>query len=133
MHPPYGLTRGHTDGHRTDPLVLAGGHPTPASDIFAFGIVLAELFGQQLPFLHAVAEGDARTEEFVRQGLVTDDLLRRITEEDLRPALPPGLPDWLKDVARDCWCVIDSSRALHWFGTRNFARSFSLLVGWMRC
>ena len=73
------------------PELLNGGTNTPQTDVYAFGIVLAEVYSRKDPY-----EGeDTRTvlEEVA-------DLKRPV---DKRPAIPPACPSDVVSIMKDCW------------------------------
>ena len=73
------------------PELLNGGTNTPQTDVYAFGIVLAEVYSRRDPY-----EGeDTRTvlEEVA-------DLKRPV---DKRPAIPPACPSDVVSIMKDCW------------------------------
>ena len=88
------------------PELLTGDHqsPTQMSDVYALGITMYEIFTGFKPY-HDVISG----------GITAEELVRRVTEENLRPTIPPQKPDGtighlnLKvpleflDLMAECW------------------------------
>lgn len=67
---------------------------TEASDIYSFGIMLAEMFSGEAPFKH----------------MTLNDIKIEVLEEKSRPALPSKLPDALRSLIERCWDAIADER-----------------------
>lgn len=74
--------------------MLNGGLPSPASDVFAFGIILYEVLTRSEPY-----EAQRRN-----MGELAS-VLHAVAEFDLRPQYPEdrNIPKQLKEVSHDCW------------------------------
>ncbi|EKX55051.1 hypothetical protein GUITHDRAFT_62967, partial [Guillardia theta CCMP2712] len=80
------------------PELLRGGSNSLASDVYALGILLAEVYSRQDPFLN----------EDVRQVLRQVADLER--EEEKRPEIPADCPSQMAVLMRNCWNKIPESR-----------------------
>ncbi|KAL6777670.1 ROC104 [Auxenochlorella protothecoides x Auxenochlorella symbiontica] len=69
------------------PEVIAGGPATTASDVFAFGIMLWEMY-------HCCS---------VHSGVREHAVLAGVVQGTLRPVFDPGCPPAYAALARDCW------------------------------
>lgn len=80
------------------PELLRGGSNSLASDVYALGILLAEVYSRQDPFLN----------EDVRQVLRQVADLER--EEEKRPEIPADCPSQMAVLMRNCWNKLPESR-----------------------
>jgi hypothetical protein len=67
------------------PEVINHGHASKSSDVYSFGIVLWEIM----------------TRKEVYPGLSAEQIIAKVANSNLRPALPPNLP--LSDIMGMCW------------------------------
>lgn len=74
------------------PEVINHGLASKASDVYSFGIVLWEIM----------------TRKEVYPGLSAEQIIAKVANSDLRPALPPDVP--LSDMMRMCWKQNDEQR-----------------------
>jgi serine/threonine protein kinase len=95
-----GATRKRTTGTPfwMAPELLAGRQNTPASDVYAFGIILNELYARELPY------AGQNLREVVSQ---VRDLTR---SQDKRPAVPAGCPLPITTMMQDSWHKDESLR-----------------------
>lgn len=75
------------------PEILAGGVSTPESDVYAFGIMLVEIFSRKDPYSN--------------MGVEFDDILKFVAdvnrEQQFRPAVPAGVRTEVELMMKDCW------------------------------
>lgn len=96
---------------RTAPEVLNGTAPSPASDVYAFALILHAVFCRGVPFSDLRAAGEP-----------LGSVLRSVAEFDLRLAFPESsFPKPLREVAIDCWHRNAAKRA-------TFAEAAKLLA-----
>ena len=73
------------------PELLNGSHNTTASDVYAFGIVLFEVYSRQEPYM------GEETEQVLQQ---VGDVSRPAPK---RPGVPTGCPEGVAQLMQDCW------------------------------
>jgi len=95
----FGLSRSGGRSHKRStgtpfwmaPEILLGGQNTPASDVYAFGIVLSELYARKLPYA----------------GEATQDVIGKVCDltrsEAYRPSVPASCPLPLSTMMQDSW------------------------------
>ena len=93
------------------PEMFDGCRPTPACDVFAFGLIMYEILsGKQLPWvaeLFRVCMADPATPPQKRLFICG----KAITDPESRPELPEGeFPDAWRDIITRCWDVDPEKR-----------------------
>ena len=73
------------------PEAILSGTRTPETDVYAFGIILHEIFTREEPFSSALNAMDAM------------EVLQAIVDTDLRPIWPGTALKGIRNVASDCW------------------------------
>ncbi|EAX92322.1 hypothetical protein TVAG_200580 [Trichomonas vaginalis G3] len=68
-------------------VLIKGSHYTSKVDVYAFGVVLWELFTSEVPY----------------SGLDPAQIIIKVIYEDLRPAMPTSLNPQMKDLIMQCW------------------------------
>lgn len=69
------------------PEIMLQGRVSKAADVYAFGVMLWEMFSGARPF----------------EGIPRALLGHQITKENLRPRFPEGTPKAFQDLAERCW------------------------------
>ncbi|EKX31508.1 hypothetical protein GUITHDRAFT_83074, partial [Guillardia theta CCMP2712] len=97
----FGFTQKKRFGRRTKstfgtplwmaPELLRGGQSTPASDVYAFGILLSEVYSRKDPY-----EG----EDIAK---VLEEVANVDREVEKRPYIPPAVPKDAASLMKDCW------------------------------
>ena len=82
------------DGLWSAPEVLVGGLHTPASELYAFALILCYMFSQREPFAEEAARLSLRR---------LPQLLALIAHNDLRPRLPAAMPEPLRELICGFW------------------------------
>ncbi|GMF54195.1 unnamed protein product [Phytophthora fragariaefolia] len=90
------LAAGVGNAFWTAPELLTGGSPTPASDIYAFGVLLAEIDSEGKRPYHSTR--DSRTGEKLRAFQV----LNLVASGELRPHFAPNCPAGVREIALAC-------------------------------
>lgn len=85
------------------PEVMLSGHISKSADVYAFGILLWELYTGGHPF----------------RGLPRALLGHQVTMEDRRPMFPPDTPGHFKALAEWCWSKDPESRCGQLPGARG--------------
>ncbi|CAK4893592.1 unnamed protein product, partial [Aphanomyces euteiches] len=84
------------------PEVLQDGHYTEAADIFSFGVILAELDTEILPY------SDLRNE---RGNPITDTaIMAKVLAGELIPSFTPSCPEWYVQIATECLALDPAKR-----------------------
>ncbi|KDO17892.1 TKL protein kinase [Saprolegnia parasitica CBS 223.65] len=73
----------------TAPEVVLGGHFSPKSDVFAFGIILCELLTRRTPYHE-------------KRGSSPYNIMLAVANDGLRPTLPTWLPGPLRHLVDSC-------------------------------
>lgn len=77
------------------PELLQNGELSRQTDIYAFGIVMYELYTGEQPY----------------KGQKHGDIIRRVSRENLRPSFPSGTPEEYRMLAQQCWHERPAKRA----------------------
>jgi serine/threonine protein kinase len=85
--------------HPLKPSLEQGEEATVASDVYAFGITLFEIFTREEPF---------KGQEF--RDVLTKLIDNTAPEEDARPKLPDDMPKNISNTIRKCWAQLPSWR-----------------------
>ncbi|CAK4088212.1 unnamed protein product [Aphanomyces euteiches] len=84
------------------PEVLQDGHYTQAADIFSFGVILAELETEMLPY------SDLRNG---RGNQLTDTaIMAKVMAGELTPSFSPNCPQWYAALGRQCLALDPTKR-----------------------
>ncbi|RHZ01361.1 hypothetical protein DYB31_006200 [Aphanomyces astaci] len=84
------------------PEVLRDGHYSELSDLFSFGVILAELDTEILPY------SDLRND---KGNLLTDTaIMAKVMAGQLRPTHAPQCPDWFVTLGRNCTALHQMDR-----------------------
>ena len=91
-HKSKTMTRGIGTACWLAPEVINSGHSSMGSDVYSYGIILWEVM----------------TRKEVYAGLTAEQIIAKVANSTLRPALTPNLP--LRDVMAGCWAQSAQSR-----------------------
>ncbi|KAK3238909.1 hypothetical protein CYMTET_51119 [Cymbomonas tetramitiformis] len=92
----FGLSQKQSEGilgtpYWMAPELLQGEQPSTMTDVYAFGILLFEVFSREEPYM----------------GLVPAEVLPAVADmncaEEMRPKIPPGVPQLVIDLMKECW------------------------------
>jgi hypothetical protein len=78
---------------------------TCASDIYALGMTIWEVFSNKDPYEDEGATDPMRLD---------DELVKRILEENLRPAMPKSMPIGVAKLVTACWQKVRGDVSLKW-------------------
>ncbi|CAK4694997.1 unnamed protein product [Aphanomyces euteiches] len=76
------------------PEVLQDGHYTEAADIFSFGVILAELETERLPY------ADLRNDK--GNPLTDTAIMAKVMAGELTPSFSPTCPEWYSAIGKEC-------------------------------
>ena len=105
------MTRGIGTACWLAPEVINSGHSSMGSDVYSYGIILWEVM----------------TRREVYAGLTAEQIIAKVANNDLRPALTPNLP--LRDVMVWCWKQNAGARPSFSQIVRSLSRSYKTVKG----